>query len=277
MTLRLTLALSMCIVAGASAQARPAGASQAAKPIQDNSFLLEEAYNQEAGVVQHISTLLFEGNVHTWLYALTDEWPVNGQRNQLSLTVPLQNSVDGGLVALSDVALNYRLQMIGSGDTRLAVTPRVTLIFPTASQQLGGGTFGIQGALASSYMATPRIALHSNAGFTLAPSVETGLGDTGRLLHLNAGQSAVWLVHPRVNLMLEGVVTSTESFTGVGTARTRRTGVTIAPGVRWSHDFASGLQIVPGLAFPVGFRANDGQRGLLLYLSFEHDMPGLKR
>jgi len=29
---------------------------EAKRPIQDNSFLIEEAYNQESGVVQHIST-----------------------------------------------------------------------------------------------------------------------------------------------------------------------------------------------------------------------------
>src|SRR5262245_55289672 len=165
MTLRLTFALALCLADTAIAQARPAGASQASKPIQDNSFLLEEAYNQEAGVIQHISSVIFDRSVRTWTYALTDEWPLNGQRHQLSLTIPLQNSVDGGGATLSDIALNYRLQMIGSGETRLAVTPRLSLILPTASDELGGGTFGIQGALASSYMATPSLALHSNAGF----------------------------------------------------------------------------------------------------------------
>jgi hypothetical protein len=37
-----------------------ANAEEAKRPsevIQDNSFLLEEAYNQDAGVVQHILTL----------------------------------------------------------------------------------------------------------------------------------------------------------------------------------------------------------------------------
>ena len=33
-----------------------AGVHPAAGQIQDNSFLIEEAYNQEANVVQHIST-----------------------------------------------------------------------------------------------------------------------------------------------------------------------------------------------------------------------------
>ena len=33
-----------------------ARAAEEPAPIQDNSFLIEEAYNQEAGVVQHIQT-----------------------------------------------------------------------------------------------------------------------------------------------------------------------------------------------------------------------------
>ena len=37
------------------------GLARAEEPIQDNSFLIEEAYNQERGVVQHISALLPRG------------------------------------------------------------------------------------------------------------------------------------------------------------------------------------------------------------------------
>src|SRR5437867_7150686 len=41
------------------------------------------------------------------------------------------------------------------------------------------------------------------------------------LLDFYAGQSAIWLVHPRVNLMLEGVATSVETLSATG-ARARR-------------------------------------------------------
>jgi len=270
----LRIAVLCCIALNVGAQSAPASDP---KPIQDNSFLLEEAYNQEAAVIQHISTLLFDRTIHSWLYALTDEWPVNGQRHQLSVTIPLQNAPAGSGVALGDIALNYRLQLAGSGDTRLAVTPRVSVLLPTASKELGGGTLAWQGALASSYMATSRVVLHSNAGVTLTPSADAGAAGSGRLLDLNAGQSIIVLAHPRLNLMLEGVVTSMEEFTGVGTNRARSTGFTLAPGIRWAYNFPSGLQIVPGLAVPIGFRANEGQRGVLLYLSFEHEMPGLRK
>ena len=84
---------------------------------------------------------------------------------------------------------------------------------------------------------------------------------------MNAGQSVIWLLDPQFNVMLESTVTNTEG----------RNGFTVSPGVRWAYNFPSGLQIVPGVAFPVGFSANSGQRALLLYLSFEHQMPGLHK
>ena len=50
--------------------------------VQDNSFLIEEAYNQEAGVVQHIFNLRRQG--HDWSFAFTQEWPVGSQTHQFS-------------------------------------------------------------------------------------------------------------------------------------------------------------------------------------------------
>ena len=105
---------------------------------------------------------------------MTDEWPVNGQRHQLSLTVPLSHVESVG-TGLGDVALNYRLQLIGSGDTKLAVTPRVTLMFPTTASKFGKTDFAVQGALASSYVAAPQLVLHSNAGVTYVPSAQATL------------------------------------------------------------------------------------------------------
>ncbi len=85
--------------------AASAFAQQSAKPIQDNSFLLEEAYNQEKGVIQHISAFqrLRGGN---WIYTFTEEWPVTSQRHQLSITLPVLG-LDSRR-GLGDIALNYR-------------------------------------------------------------------------------------------------------------------------------------------------------------------------
>lgn len=54
------------------------------KKIQDNSFLLEEAYNQEAGVVQHIQSFMYLKKSKDWIYTFTQEWPVPKETHQLS-------------------------------------------------------------------------------------------------------------------------------------------------------------------------------------------------
>ena len=38
---------------------------------QDNSFLVEEAYNQEAGVVQHIQNVMYNQRTKDWFYTFT--------------------------------------------------------------------------------------------------------------------------------------------------------------------------------------------------------------
>src|SRR3954465_11545606 len=55
--------------------------------IQDNSFLIEEAYNQEDGVIQHISFFQILANSHDWVYTLTDEWPLRTLKHQVSVTL----------------------------------------------------------------------------------------------------------------------------------------------------------------------------------------------
>jgi hypothetical protein len=44
----------------------------------------------------------------------------------------------------------------------------------------------------------------------------------------------------------------------------------ISPSVRGAINFASGLQIVPGLGIPIGVGPSHGDRGVFVYLSFEH-------
>src|SRR4051794_16707075 len=72
------------------AAALPALAVEPLK-IQDNSFLVEEAYNQEPRVVQHIFAMLRDGD-HHWTGTFTQEWPAGGLAHQLSYTLPLDGS-----------------------------------------------------------------------------------------------------------------------------------------------------------------------------------------
>jgi hypothetical protein len=49
------------------------------------------------------------------------------------------------------------------------------------------------------------------------------------------------------------------------------------PGIRWAYNFKNGLQIVPGIAVPLGIGPSAGEKGILLYLSFEHPFRRLEK
>jgi len=69
--------------------------------------------------------------------------------------------------------------------------------------------------------------------------------------------------------MLESTWSADQEVTGSGRTE-RSTEVLLSPGLRGAIDFASGLQIVPGIAFPFGIGSSRGERAVFAYLSFEH-------
>lgn len=67
-----------------SAQSVDSAKASSDPVIQDNSFLVEEAYNQEAGIVQHIQTFQIQRGTSDFDYSFTQEWPVTSIKHQLS-------------------------------------------------------------------------------------------------------------------------------------------------------------------------------------------------
>jgi hypothetical protein len=274
-TLTLTLALGAPSFAQDSMSDKPP--SEKEPIIQDNSFLVEEAYNQNFGVVQHIQTFQRQWLSHDWAYSFTQEWPVDiVPRNQLSYTIPVVDfaGVGGGI---GDVALNYRYQLIGDADAKYAMAPRISLLLPTGDSQRGfgaGGT-GVQLEIPLSVVHSQRWTTHWNLGTTITPSQKNPFGDTGRTFGVGAGQSFIYAVNNRFNLMLETVWASTESV--VARDKTIRDNtILMSPGVRWAYNFKSGMQIVPGVAFPVGVGPSTGDWSVLFYFSIEHPYRKLK-
>jgi hypothetical protein len=267
---KLLPALALLIVAPVFAQA-----PDAVPPIQDNSFLIEEAYNQGAGVVQHISTWEQDRDSHDWTSTFTQEWPFLSPKHQLSYTLEwghTAGTIDrGGDGGLGDLAINYRYQLVGDGDAPVAFSPRLSLLLPTGDVEKGrgAGAAGLQVNLPLSVVVSPRLAAHTNVGFTWTPDAENQFGDKADNFSPQVGQSLIWLVHPRVNLMLEAVYASEESTAFPGHTETTRS-FTVSPGIRWSYNLPSGLQIVPGIAVPIGVGPSDGDKAVFLYLSFEH-------
>lgn len=251
----------------------PVAQSDQGPAIEDNSFLIEEAYNQEPGVVQHISTFAVTGAARRDLfYSFTQEWPFRSQQHQLSYTVPLTR-LDAQSVGLGDILLNYRLQL-GGGERRWAVAPRLTAVLPTGSVRkgLGDGSPGLQVNIPVSYRLSGNLVTHLNAGGTLLPWAQgPALGGRRPKRTLANGFVGASLIGPTrlpAQLMFESLVLF-ESAIVPGGGVDRSTSLILSPGVRAAINLGS-LQIVPGFAVPVTRSSGETVHDYFLYLSFEH-------
>jgi hypothetical protein len=245
--------------------------------IQDNSFLIEEAYNQEAGVVQHIQTLRRERR--DWFYSFTQEWPLGSQAHQFSYTVPyswLRNDEGQRIRGVGDVMLNYRPQVWHESATMPAFTPRASLILPTGNSNkgTGDGSYGIHFNAAFSKIVSDRVTLHANAGVTRLFDVN-GREPTG----FGVGGSAIYAVSRDFNLLLE-MRGDWEQSVNAERALEREFTFTISPGARYALNFPdlANHQVVTGFATPIMFtrEADKPDVGLFFYLSFEHDFKKKK-
>ena len=240
------------------------------RKIQDNSFLLEEAYNQEEGVIQHIQYFQYMKD-KTWVYAFTQEWPVQGQRHQLSYTIPGLRTGGTAEAGLGDFFINYRHQTVLKGP--LAVAPRLSLLLPSGDYKrgLGSGSVGLQSNIPISVEFRERWVSHWNLGATYIPNAKATDGSRTGIKGFNYGASVICLVNDKFNLMLESVGTRSQSVISNGAVKAEKS-FFLNPGMRYAFDFKSGLQVVVGVSFPVGLAPSSGEYGSLLYLSFEHPL-----
>ena len=260
-------AVLLCIALGGSAyaQEQPAAAVGSSRPweITDNSFLVEEAFNQESGIFQNIFGIYRPGD-GSWVSAFTQEWPVRIQAHQLSYTVAFGGAGSGS--GVGDVLLHYRFQLWSESRGRPAFSPRVSLVFPTgdAAKGLGGGSPGWEVNLPVSKQVRD-LYLHWNAGFTHLPSAEGAAGEHS-LLTPRIAASGIWRVRPMLNLMLESVFEWAEEIDGLGTVRTY--GTTVIPGVRTGWD-SGNAQTIIGIGVPISFAAGTTDAGVFGYFSYE--------
>lgn len=242
------------------------------KKIQDNSFFLEEAYNQEAGVVQHIQSFMYLKKSKDWIYTFTQEWPVPKETHQLSYTIPVVHITDPtNSSGIGDIALNYRYQAVLKD--HIAVAPRLSVILPTGDYKKGHGTdtVGLQTNIAMSVELSDKFVTHWNLGATYTPRSKESGGARADTTAFNYGASLIYLATENFNFMLETAGTSGESVQPDGSRQQSNT-FFINPGVRFAINFKSGLQIVPGISMPIGIGPSKGELGGLGYLSFEHPL-----
>ena len=248
----------------------PPSANDTSRPfeISDNSFLVEEAFNQEPGVFQNIfNVVVAEGG--EWEAGFTQEWPLFSQVHQFSYTLQYLNVNGAGV---GDLLVNYRFQALMERAGVPAFSPRISLILPSgnADEERGNGGAGWQVNLPFSKQLND-VYVHWNAGFTHLPSA-TAADRTTSLLIPHVAASGIWRMRPMVHLMLESVVRWAEEIEEANTSR--HTAVTVSPGLRcgWNSGDA---QSVVGLAVPVGFGRGDTSVGMFGYFSYE--LPFLRQ
>jgi len=261
------VAISVLAILFASAVAS-GQATSTPGPIEDNSFLIEEAYNQEPHIVQYIKTFYLQQN-GDWAYSFTNEYPIKTQRHQFSYTVNMGHV--GDRTELGDTFINYRYQITGikEGST-VAVAPRFSLILPTGSWRrgTGSGNLGFQFNLPVSVKLSKKFVTHWNAGATVIPNGKNFRGEHAPTTGINLGQSTIYLASSTFNVMLETYWLRSQNIIARGRTDPNYT-LLVNPGIRWAYNFRNGLQIVPGVAAPIGVGPSWGQHGLFLYLSFE--------
>jgi hypothetical protein len=240
-----------------------------AQAIQDNSFLIEEAYNQEAGIVQHIGTFARSSD-GDWISTFTQEWPLGGIRHQLSYTIPVEK-IEGFGAGLGDVALNYRYQLAGNPQARAVAATRLSLLLPTGQEEegRGAGAVGFQVNLPVTLILSREIVTHWNAGVTLTPSARNALGQKATTHGFTLGASMVWLFRPSFNFLLETLWEDVRTVVADGRV-VGETAWVLSPGARWAFDLLGDLQIVPGVAYTIGLGEGPDENALFFYLSFEH-------
>jgi len=212
--------------------------------IVDNSFLVEESFNQEAGVFQNIFTWT-RARDGVWEASFTQEWPAPDLRHQFSYTIPFSSM--GGVTGVDDVLVNYRYQLLVEGARQPAVSPRISVIVPTGIDRDAAAShaLGLQVNVPASKQ-FGNLYVHANGGFTWLPDVDG-------TPHAAAG--GIWRVTSMFHLLMEAVVE-------IGDA------VTLSPGFRRGWNFGR-HQLVFGAAAPVTTADGRSTAALLTYLSYE--------
>jgi hypothetical protein len=259
-TIRLLIVAALLIVA------TPADglAQEKTFKITDNSFFVEEAFNQERGIFQNIFVWT-RAKSGGWNGSFTQEWPAPAMAHQLSYTVPFFGGETSAHIG--GVLLNYRYQALEEGAGRPAFSPRISLILPSGRALDDSDHSGLQGMLPFSKQ-VGEFYLHGNAGLTWIHGVSVEPTRRTNLTSPQLAGSVVWNTRPMLNLLFESVVVFEDAVrTSRETSRERV--VTLSPGLRGGWNLSGDRQIIVGVAVPVTVTGGEKAVAFLTYFSYE--------
>lgn len=240
-------------------------AEEPIRALEGNSFFVEEAYNMDEGHLAQTVTLRRDRG-GDWMLVTSQDWALGDGRHQGGFAFAYgRQQGPGSSAGAADTVLNYRYQLPG-GDEGLALSPRLSLSWPTGSPERGLGTGGV--GLAVNLPASKRWgdwgATHLNLGGGYTPSGRDGSGAFASSSYLAAGGSIAWAPRSEVNLLLETL------FTRSWSAGAASDSLVVSPGLRTGIEIGT-VKVVAGLSAPLGVLPSDRRFAVIGYFSV--DLP----
>jgi hypothetical protein len=255
--------------------------------IRDNAFLVEEAFNQEAGEAQHVFNWIqlhdrtCTGHTRDFLFSYTMELPLGSQAHQFSFTSQFVNGFEhlDGMPAtqsggVGDTFLNYRYQLL-SNDDFVWCAPRVSLILPSGDNRFDAGTgeLGYQFNLPISRYGK-NFDFHFNGGYTFTPDVDAVLPASFPLIEhdlrgYNLGGSVFWKPRVDLNFFVETLGLWNDEMDDQG-ERSNVLQLFVNPGLRYAVCQFDEVEWVLGISVPVGLNEETPDIGGFAYMSIEH-------
>lgn len=241
-----------------------------AQKVEDNSFLVEEAYNQEEGVVQFIQLYQKDSRTKSWGYTFINEFPMFSQTHQFSYEIPVAYNEGLEKTQVRDIKINYRAELIRN--EQFVATARFSTILPSGNVKFGfgSGKVGLETALLTSVQIHPKWTQHWNFGAGFTPKAKNVLEDEADNSKYFWAVSQVYYATDMLNFMIEATGTTVSTTAGDGIVAWSTENL-ISPSVRYAIDYKD-WQFVPGLAFPIGLGETAGNNQTVVYLSIEGKM-----
>jgi Putative MetA-pathway of phenol degradation len=242
--------------------------------LQSNGLLVETAYHQEAGELQH-TFAMSRTNRRNWASVFTEEIPLGSGKHQLSFSLPAQlvrNDAES-FRGIGDAKFEYSYFLYGNNSSKVTFAPGFGVSLPTGNyrKELGAGASGVSAKLPVSVMLGKRFAANSTFEMSYTRRAKNAEGEKANLVGYEFGQSFVWFAKPKLNLLVEAVWERSPEVIGDNLKKYERE-LYVSPGVRWAHTFKNGLMIIPSIGVPIGVGASRGTHGIFFSIGFEHSI-----
>ena len=243
------------------------------EPISGNTFLIEEAFNQDARVVQHILKFSFTRPSDENLIFFAQEWPLFSHDHQIGFSFSYfwLKKDENPYFLFGTLTLDYRYQLLDDGNWA-AMAPRISLVVPHR-KNYPYGNIGYQLNMPVSKRVHDKWIVHVNAGVMLQPKVDVNLPEKKNIYSYHAGAGLFWLLHPKFNITLEWLSEFRDEYDWDEDwdeeIKKNKSIHWINPGVRFAFRVGP-VEFVPGFCVPLQVHGKKKPKTAYLSVSMEH-------